>query len=222
MDEKQEMDKSSKTEEYNLTNGRTGMNDKELTDTLQECGAIKLGDFSLASGKKSRYYVDIKKAITKPEVLKLICRHIADAIIDHDIQADYVACVELGAVPIGTMMSVWTGLPLIIIRKEQKDHGLESRIVGDLEKRKIALFVEDVTATGGSVISAVKVLRDEDMIVRTVISVVDRDEGAEDELGKEGLDLISIVEAKDLLKDYEIAEAMRHSEGIRPNDGMLA
>lgn len=208
-------------EENNLTNRRTGMNDKELTDTLQECGAVKFGDFTLASGKKSRYYVDVKKAVTRPEVLKLICSHIADAIVNHDIQADYIACVELGAVPIGTMMSVWTGLPLIIIRKEQKDHGLESRIVGDLEKKKIALFVEDVTATGGSVISAIKVLRDEDMIVRTVIGVVDRDEGAEDELGKEGLDLISLVEAKDLLEDYEIAEALRHSEGIKIHDGML-
>jgi len=110
--------------------------------------------------KKSRYYVDVKKAVTKPEILRLICRHIADIIIDHDIQADYIACVELGAIPIGVMMSVWTGQPLLIVRKAQKDYGLESRIVGDPEKTKTALLLEDVTATGGSVISAVKALRE--------------------------------------------------------------
>ena len=172
---------------------------EDLRDKLQECGATKFGDFTLSSGKKSIYYIDVKKAVTKPEILKLICRQITDKIVDNDIQADYVACVELGAVPIGVLTSVWTGLPLIIIRKEQKDYGLKNRIVGDLEKKKTVLFVEDVTATGGSVLNAVKVLRSEELIVRTVISVVDRDEGAEDELGKEGLHLISLVEAKNLL-----------------------
>ena len=193
------------------------MNNKEIADVLQECGAAKFGDFVLASGKKSRYYIDVKRAVTKPEILKLICKHIADAIIDHDVQADYIACVELGAVPLGVMMSVWTGQPLIIIRKEQKSYGLNSRVVGDIEKGKVALFIEDVTATGGSVISAVKVLRNEKLIVRTVISVVDRDEGAEDEFGKEGLDLIYLVEGKTLLERYEISESLRYSEEIMVN-----
>lgn len=197
------------------------MNNKELGDILQECGAVKFGDFTLASGKKSRYYVDVKKAVTKPEILKLICEHISDVIIDHNIQADYIACVELGAVPLGVMMSVWTGLPLLIIRKSQKDHGLKSRIVGDLEKKKTALLVEDVTTTGGSVISAVHALRDEGLSVRTVISVVDRDEGANDALAEEGLTLISLVKAKTLLEDYEVAEALRHSGGVRTNDEMF-
>lgn len=194
------------------------MNNNEIGDTLQRCEVIKFGDFALISGNKSRYYVDMKKAVTKPEILKLICRHITDVIIDHDVQADYIACVELGAVPIGVTMSVWTGLPLVIIRKEQKSYGLKNRIVGDIEKGKTALLIEDVTTTGGSVISAVRALRDEGLVVRKVISVVDRDEGAEDELGKEGLDLISLVRAKTLLEDYEVAEALRHSGGIVNND----
>lgn len=193
------------------------MRNKDIEDKLQACGAIKFGDFTLASGKKSRYYVDVKKAVTKPKILQLICEHIVDVINNFDIKADYIACVELGAVPIGVMVSVSTGLPLIIIRKAQKDHGVKSRVVGDPEKTKIALLVEDVTTTGGSVISAVQVLRDEGLIVRTVISVVDRDEGAEDALGAEDLDLISLVKAKTLLEDYEIAEALRHSGGIINN-----
>jgi orotate phosphoribosyltransferase len=198
------------------------VHNNELGEILQECEAVKFGDFTLASGKKSRYYVDVKKAVTKPEVLKLICRHISDAIIDHNIQADYIACVELGAVPIGVIMSVWTRLPLLIIRKVQKDHGVKSRIIGDPEVAKVALLVEDVTTTGCSVISAVKALRDEGLIVRKVISVVDRDEGAEDELDKEGLDLITLVRAKTLLEDYEVAEALRHSGVVRTNDEMFA
>jgi orotate phosphoribosyltransferase len=199
-------------------NGRMRMNDKKLGDKLQECGAVKFGDFTLASGKKSRYYVDIKKAVTKPEILELICEHVTNVIVDRNIQTDYIAAVELGAVPIGVMVSVLTGLPLLIIRKAQKDHGLKSRIVGDLEKTKTALFVEDVTTTGGSIIGAVKVLRDEGLIVETVISVVDREEGAEIALAEEGLTLISLVKAKTLLEDYEIAEALRYSGVIMNNE----
>jgi len=202
-------------------NDGMGMNNRDLGHILQECGAIKFGDFTLASGKKSRYYVDVKKAVTKPEMLEVICKRVACEIVSHDLEADYVACVELGAVPIGVILSSWTGSPLIIIRKEQKDYGLKDRIVGDIEKGKVALFLEDVTSTGGSVVSGVKVLRDEGLIVKTVISVVDRDEGAEDELGEEGLNLIYLVGARNLLEDYEIAEALRHSGRVNANDGML-
>ncbi len=163
---------------------------KDLEDELQECGAIKFEDFTLVSGVESKYYIDIKKAITKPMILGIIRRHIIDIIVENNIKADYVACVELGAVPIGVAVSLATGLPLIIIRKIQKDYGIKNRIVGDVEKGKIALFVEDVTTTGGSILSAVQVLRNEGMIVQKVISVVDRNEGAEEALDKEELILI--------------------------------
>lgn len=172
---------------------------KDLGNILQECGAVKFGDFVLASDKRSKYYIDIKKATTKPEVLKEICDHIIRVIKNHSISAEYIACVELGGVPIGTLVSVETMLPLIIIRKEPKDHGLTGRLIGDFIKDKFVLLVEDVTTSGKSVISAVRVLRNEGLIVRTVISIVDRDEGAEENLSKEGLNLISIIKAKDLL-----------------------
>ncbi len=196
-------------------------NYEELGNILQSCKAIKFGEFTLASGKKSRYYVDVKKAITKPKILELICEHIVDIIRDLHINVDYVACVELGAVPIGVEVSIKTGLDLIIIRKERKDHGIQSKIVGDFEKTKTALLVEDVTTTGGSVILAVQTLRDAGIVVTKVISVVDRDEGAEEALDKEGLKLYTLVRAKTLLEDYEVAEALRHSGGIKTDDMML-
>jgi len=205
-----------------LNNNRVQIMSKDLGRELQECGAIKFEDFTLVSGVKSKYYIDIKKAITKPRILGIIRRHIIDIIVENNIKADYVACVELGAVPIGVAVSLATGLPLIIIRKVQKDYGIKNRIIGDIEKEKIVLFVEDVTTTGGTIISAVQVLRNEGMIVQKVISVVernveksvernvernvDRDEGAEEALNKEGLTLISLVRTDILLKYHDVAE----------------
>ena len=75
--------------------------------------------------------------------------------------------------------------------------------------------MEDVTTTGGSVISAVQALRDEGLIVQNVVSIVDRDEGAEEALIKEGLTLISLVKAKALLEDHEVSEALKRSGGVK-------
>ena len=177
---------------------------QNLGQILQDYEVIKFGDFTLVNGKKSRYYVDIKKAMTNPKILELIAEQIVDTASDNDIEADYIACVELGGVPIGAIVSVVTELPLIIIRKTEKDHGLESRIIGDFEAKKVVLLIEDVTTTGGSVINAAQVLRNEGLVVKDIITVVDRGEGAEEALEKEGLNLISIVKANSLLKDYEI------------------
>lgn len=179
--------------------------DKNLGQILQDCGAVKFGDFTLASGKRSKYYVDVKMAVTKPKILKLISSHIVAEIVNRKIKADYIACMELGAVPLGTVVSLDTEIPLVIVRKAQKDHGLKNRIIGEFEQKKFAILVEDVTTTGGSVINAANALRNEGLMVEFVISVVDRNEGAEENLNKEGLTLISLVKAKTLLEDYEIA-----------------
>lgn len=172
-----------------------------LKDILQECGAVKFGAFTLVNDQKSGYYIDIKKATTKPKILKLICDRIITIIKDRAIPVDYIACIELGGIPIGTIISYETGLPLLIIRKEEKSHGIKERIIGDFEKQKFVLLVEDVTTTGKSIISAVRVLRNECLIVRTIITVVDRDEGAVKNLHKEGLNLISLINAKSLLEN---------------------
>lgn len=198
--------------EVNKLDNNANKSDKVLGKVLQDCKAVKFGDFTLASGKKSRYYVDVKMAVTKPKILKLISSCIVEEIEkrleNREIIVDYIACVELGAVPLGTAVSLDTGIPLVIVRKEQKDHGIQKRIVGEFEQKKFALLVEDVTTTGGSVISAVKALRNEGLVVSVVISVVDRDQGAQAALEEEGLILISLVKAKTLLEDYEIAQSL--------------
>jgi len=178
----------------------------EIIQLLKDSGAIKFGDFTLASGKKSKYYIDVKLASTKPYELVEICDQIIDMLgVNFPFQPpplefDYIACVELGGVPIGTMVSVKTGMPLIIVRKAEKEHGTGGRLVGDLEKGKTALLIEDVTTTGGSSLRAVNALRDAGLHVDTVITVVDRQEGAEEAMSSVGIRLISLTTAKKILK----------------------
>lgn len=173
---------------------------KTLAETLKECGAIKFGDFTLASGKKSRYYVDIKKASTNPRILKIIAHAIKEKIKSNSISADYVGCVALGGVPIAVAVSLETGLPLIIIRKEAKDYGTKGQIVGEFQHGESVLMVEDVATTGGSVLKAIEMLRGEGVAVRHVIVVVDREEGARASLADAGVELISLVRISELLQ----------------------
>lgn len=176
---------------------------RSLAGALKECGAIKFGNFTLASGKKSSYYVDIKKASTDPVLLKLIAENIKEKLDQDSISQDYIGCVALGGVPVGVAVSLETGLPLVIIRKETKDYGTKGQVVGDIEKDRTVTLVEDVATTGGSVIKAIKLLREEGLKVGHVIVVVDREEGASDNLEKEGVELIPLVKMGDLLKEIE-------------------
>jgi orotate phosphoribosyltransferase len=171
-----------------------------LIDSLKECKAIRFGDFTLASGKKSNYYIDIKKASAIPRILKQIAQEISIKIKQDSIDADYIGCVALGGVPIAVAVSLETDLPLIMIRKEAKEYGTKGQIVGDFIKNSTVLMVEDVATTGCSVLKAIKLLKDEGLIIRHVIVVVDREEGAHAALADEGVELIALVRIGELLK----------------------
>ena len=171
-----------------------------LADSLKECGAIKFGDFTLASGKKSKYYIDIKKASASPRILKQIACEISEKIRQRSIEADYIGCVALGGVPIAVAVSLETDLPLIIIRKEAKEYGTKGQIVGDFIKNSRVLMVEDVATTGGSVLKAIKLLREEGLLIKNVIVVVDREEGANKALADEGVELTPLLRISELLK----------------------
>ena len=165
-----------------------------LIEKLVECGAVKFGDFVLASGKRSKYYVDIKKASTKHEILELMGEMLAE-----HIRGDLIAGVELGAVPLAAITAVKAKRDYLIIRKERKGYGTSKLIEGDFEPGRIVDIVEDVVTTGGSVLRAINILRENGLIVQRVICVVDREEGGKENLEKEGVELISLVKASELL-----------------------
>jgi len=165
-----------------------------LKDALIETGAIEFGDFVLASGKRSKYYIDIKKASTKVKVLEMMAQEISKR-----VKGDILAGVELGAVPLTVATALLTGKDYLIIRKGKKEYGTGKMIEGSFQEGAVVDIVEDVVTTGGSVIRAVKILRDSGLKVERVICVVDREEGGKENLEKEGVELIPLVRARELL-----------------------
>ena len=130
-----------------------------LADRLVACGAVKFGEFTLTSGAKSPYYVDVKQAMTDPPTLRAIGDAMAALSRQHG-PFDAVGGMELGAVPIATAVSLATDLPLLVIRKGERAHGTGKRIEGPNPDGMNVFVVEDVTTTGGSTVEAVQVLRD--------------------------------------------------------------
>ena len=153
------------------------MSSKEyLIGLLKENEVFLEGDFTLSSGKKSNYYINMKKAITEPEILSTISKLIASKIDDGDI--DKVAGPALGAVPIATAVSLESGLPLLMIRKEKKGYGTSKLIEGELNENDNVVVVEDVSTTGGSLLKAIKAIQDNGGNVVRAFVVVDRQQVA--------------------------------------------
>lgn len=175
------------------------MTSKEyLIDLLKENGVFLEGDFTLSSGKKSNYYINMKKAITEPEILSTISKLITQKIDLDDI--DKVAGPALGAVPIATAVSLESKLPLLMIRKEKKGYGTSKLIEGELNEGDNVIVVEDVSTTGGSLLKAIRAINDNGGNVKRAFVVVDREEGAIETFEKEGITLEPLISVKDFFK----------------------
>ena len=169
-----------------------------LIELLKENEVFLEGDFTLSSGKKSSYYINMKKAITEPEILSTISKLITEKIKDENI--DKVAGPALGAVPIATAVSLESKLPLLMIRKEKKGYGTSKLIEGELNPDDNVIVVEDVSTTGGSLLKAIKAIQDNDGKVVRAFVVVDREEGAVEEFEKAGITLEPLISVSEFFE----------------------
>lgn len=168
-----------------------------LIEILKENKVFEQGEFTLASGKKSSYYVNMKRAITEPEILSTIAKLISEK-IDDDI--DKIAGPALGAVPIATAVSLESKKPLLMIRKEKKGYGTSKLIEGDLLEGDNVILVEDVTTTGGSLLKAINAITDNGGLVKKAFVVVDREEGAMETFANEGIVLEPLISVSEFFE----------------------
>ncbi|HET9288263.1 MAG TPA: orotate phosphoribosyltransferase [Gaiella sp.] len=161
--------------------------------------ALLEGEFTLRSGKTSRWYLDKYRFETDPVLLREIGERLASAI--HDVEPDSVrlAGPALGAVALAASAAMASGLPFIIVRGETKGYGTGNRIEGPHEPGELVCLVEDVVTSGGALCEAVEAVRTAGLVVRHAVCVVDREEGGADALARLGVRLASLYRAGDLL-----------------------
>ena len=156
---------------------------EELLKLVKE-KAVRKGEYTLSSGKKSDYYIDGKQVTLDPRGILLVGKTILGMV--HGISVDAVGGPTLGADPIAAavaLLSSQTGKPLkaFLVRKEEKKHGTQKRIEGPLlEAGDRVVVVEDVVTSGKSIMDAIREIEKLKGRVVKVICLVDREEGAKD------------------------------------------
>jgi orotate phosphoribosyltransferase len=174
--------------------------EKRLLEIIRKKSFLK-GQFKLASGAMSDYYLDMKPTCFDPEGASLIGEIVCRKLAGDD--ADAIGGLELGAVPIvaAACARSWPARPIrgFVVRKEKKGHGTDQKIDGNFTPGSNVVLIEDVTTKGGSVMQAVRAVRALGAEVRRIITIVDRQEGATDNLRKEGLELDAIFTTADLM-----------------------
>lgn len=160
------------------------------------------GDFVLASGQRSAYYIDARRVTLSSEGAPLVARAFLKAMDDLSVEA--VGGLTLGADPIISSIVTVAGMSGrsvdgLIVRKAAKEHGAARRIEGPLRQGMSVVVVEDTSTTGASALEAVDALRWEGAEVRAVISLIDRDQGARDLISRADLEYRSIFKAAEIV-----------------------
>ena len=175
------------------------MTHEELARAIREAAYLE-GDFLLRSGRRSRYYLDKYRFETRPDLLGPLGRAIADAVGEHEPDAQRLAGPELGAVALAAAASLAGGLPFLIVRGEAKGYGTANRLEGMYAEGECVCLVEDVVTSGGAAIEAVEALRAAGLRVANAVCVVDREEGGVDELARHAVRLRPLFRASELLE----------------------
>ena len=174
------------------------MTREELAKRIKQTAYLE-GDFILRSGKRSKYYLDKYLFETCPDILKALGEEFAGYVTD---DVTLIAGAELGGVALAASTAMATGVNWIIVRNRKKGYGTGKLIEGTLKRGDVVLLVEDVITTGGQVLEAAKAITQAGGKVKKIVSVIDRKQGAEENIAKAGFEYESILTKYDLgIKD---------------------
>ena len=164
----------------------------DLAKLAKDIGTVALlrGDYVLRSGARSSVYFDKYQFEARPELLRRVAEELAHLL---PAEVDVLAGLELGGIPLVTVLSQITGLPAAFVRKQPKTYGT-SRITegATIANRRVAV-IEDVVTSGGAIIDALPHLQAEAADVRLAVCVVLRQESASHELARHGIRLLSLL-----------------------------
>ena len=168
---------------------------KEFATFLHQNEIIKFGDFTLASGKKSSYYIDLRLVPSYPHQFRKMVKYLQSNITDSIglNSFDSLVSVPTGGLVIASALAIETVKPLIYVRSKPKDYGTSKSVEGQIHQGMKVVMIDDVATTGGSVVNAIKSLKEANITIEDAYVIVNRMEGADEALKELGVKLHSIT-----------------------------
>lgn len=170
------------------------MDRQQLIKRIKETSYLE-GDFTLRSGKKSKYYLDKYLFETSPDILEALGQAFAEHV---GPDTDIIAGAALGGIALAASTSMASGKKWIIVRQQPKGYGTSNLIEGKLSPGDNVLLVEDIATTGGQVLEAAKAIAQAGAKVEKIVSVIDRKQGAKENITQAGFVFESLLTKEDL------------------------
>ena len=173
---------------------------KEFSIFLHQNDIIKFGDFTLASGKKSPYYIDLRLVASFPHIFRKMTKNLQKLVSEKTglDNFDSLVAVPTGGLVIGSALAIETVKPLIYVRDKPKDYGTTKSIEGKIFSGMKVVLIDDVITTGNSVINAIKQLKDAGLSISDVYVIINRLEGANNTLELEKVNLYQLTDVLEI------------------------
>lgn len=169
-----------------------------LIRQLFEAGCVKFGQFTLASGKTSPIYIDLRRVISFPALFQQVSAAYTDIV--RELTFDRIAPVPYAAMPAAVAVALTLGRPMIYPRKEVKAYGTGQSIEGAYEPGQVAVAIEDVVTSGGSLLGSIEMMRNAGLKVNDVVVLVDREQGGDTALAAANCQLHTVLTITQILE----------------------
>ncbi|CCD65178.1 Orotate phosphoribosyltransferase [Caenorhabditis elegans] len=186
----------------------------DFFENLYQMECFRTGEFYLKSGQMTPIYIDLRRIMSSPRVLRMAAQAMCEKIVASNLKFDYVVGVPYAALPLATLVSDILNVPMLMKRKEAKAYGTKQLIEGVYQPGGTVLLVEDVVTSGESIRETAEAIRNENLLVTDAIAVLDRQQGATANLAEDNLNFLSFLTMEKILDGLitknEMTEERKH------------